>query len=110
MTTKRGRGRPKMHTEPVERSQVSLPVSVDKRLRAAGGGSLSAGIVAAGYRVPDKPRPPKQRFVVVTDPDEIEAIKRAGIRDPIGGLIEGKWYAEWHSLQQYRRKPVEIEP
>jgi len=106
---KRGRGRPKLHTEPVERSQVSLPVSTDRKLRAAGNGSLSAGIVVAGYRVPDKPRPPKQRYVVVTDEATIEAIKRAGLTDPVGGLIEGKWWAEWHSLQQYLKRPVEID-
>lgn len=51
MTAKRGRGRPKMHTEPVERSQVSIPVSVDKKLRQLGGGSLSAGIVKAAKKV-----------------------------------------------------------
>jgi hypothetical protein len=109
MTAKRGRGRPKLHTEAVERSQVSLPVSVSTKLRDAGNGSLSAGIVAAGYRVPHKPRPPKQRFVPITDADEIEAVKRSGIRDPIGGMIDGKWYAEWHSLMQYRKKPVEFD-
>jgi hypothetical protein len=48
---KRSRGRPKIHTEPVERSQVSLPVSVDKDLRKLGGGSLSRGIVKAAKKV-----------------------------------------------------------
>ena len=51
MTTKRGRGRPKLHTEAVERSQVSLPVSVSQKLRKAGDGSLSRGIVIAAKKV-----------------------------------------------------------
>jgi hypothetical protein len=106
---KRRRGRPKLHTEAVERSQVSLPVSVSAKLRALGGDSLSQGITAASYRVPDAPRPPKKRYVVVTDPAEIEAVRRAGLRDPIGGLIEGKWYAEAASLAQWRRQKVEID-
>jgi hypothetical protein len=106
---KRRRGRPKLHTEAVERSQVSLPVSVSAKLRALGGDSLSQGITAASYRVPDAPRPPKRRYVVVTDPDEIEAIKRAGLRDPIGGCLNGQWFAEAHSLAQYRKQPVEFE-
>ena len=102
MTAKRGRGRPKLHTEAVERSQVSVQVSVSQKLRKLGEGSLSAGIVAASYRVPDKPKPPKSRYVVVTDPAEIEAIERAGLRDPIGGFLNGQWFAEASSLQQFR--------
>lgn len=51
MTAKRGRGRPKLHAEPVERSQVSLPVSVDAKLRKAGNGSLSAGIIIAASKL-----------------------------------------------------------
>ncbi len=109
MTAKRGRGRPKLHTEAVERSQVSLPLTVDKKLRKAGKGSLSAGIVAAGYRIPDKVRDPKQRFVHITDPEIIAAIKRCNLTDPIGGLINGEWYAEWHSLQQYLKRSPEID-
>ncbi len=105
---KKRMGRPPLTGETGERFQVTIPPTVAKRLRDAGNGSLSAGIVAAGYRVPDKPKPPKQRYVEVTDPETIEAIKRAGLRDPVGGLIEGKWYAEAHSLAQYRRKPVEF--
>ena len=99
---KRGRGRPKLHTEPVERSQVSVPVSVSQKLRKLGEGSLSQGVTAASYRVPDKPRPPKSRYVVVTDPGEIEAIKRAELADPIGGVIDGQWFAEAQSLAAYR--------
>jgi hypothetical protein len=102
MTAKRGRGRPKLHTEAVERSQVSVPVSVSEKLREVGDGSLSAGIVAASYRVPDKPKPPKSRYTVVTDEAEIEAIKRAGLADPIGGVIDGQWFAEAQSLAQFR--------
>ena len=102
MTAKRGRGRPKLHTEAVERSQVSVQVSVSQKLRKLGEGSLSAGIVAASYRVPDKPKPPKSRYVVVTDPAEIEAIERAGLRDPIGGFLNGQWFAEAQSMAQFR--------
>jgi hypothetical protein len=54
------------------------------------------------YQVPDKPRPPKSRYIVVTDPGEIEAIKRAGLADPIGGVIDGQWFAEAQSLAAYR--------
>lgn len=99
---KRGRGRPKLHTEPVERSQVSLPVSVSKRLRKLGGDSLSVGIAKASYRIPDPPKDPKARYVVVTDKDEISAIKRAGWLDPVGGVINGQWFAEARSLKTYR--------
>lgn len=109
MTAKRGRGRPKMHTEGVERSQVSLPATLSKKLRKLGGDSLSAGITAAGYRVPDKARDPKQRYVVVTDPETIAAIKRAGLKDPVGGLIDGKWYAEAFTLKQYKNEQQDID-
>jgi len=102
MTAKRGRGRPKLHTEPVERSQVSLPVSVSKRLRKLGGDSLSNGITKASYRIPDPPKDPKARYVVVTEKDEIAAIKRAGWLDPVGGVINGQWFAEAQSLKTYR--------
>lgn len=108
MTTKRGRGRPKLHPGPVERAQVSLPVSVSRKLRKLGGDSLSAGITQASYRVPDKPKDPELRYIVVTDPVEIEAIQRAGLRDPVGGCIDGVWYADAHSLAQFRGQPVEF--
>lgn len=108
MTAKRGRGRPKLHTEAVERSQVSVQVSVSQKLRKLGEGSLSAGIVAASYRVPDKPRPPKSRYTVVTDPEVIEAIKRAGLGDPIGGVIDGQWFAEAQSLAAHKGAPYKV--
>lgn len=67
------------------------------------------------YQVPPKPADPKPRYVRVTDQAEIEAIKRAGLRDPIGGphWIDGsaqpvEWYAEAHSLAQFRGQPVEF--
>lgn len=81
---------------------MHLPPATADKLREAGGGSLSQGIIRAGYRVPDKPRPPKSRYVVVTDPAEIEAIERAGLRDPIGGFLNGQWFAEAQSLTQFR--------
>ena len=101
-TTKRGRGRPKLYTEAVDRSHVSVPVSVSEKLRKLGNGSLSQGITAASYRVPDKPKPSKSRYVVVTDPVEVEAIKNAGLRDPIGGFLNGQWFAEAQSLAPFR--------
>ena len=106
---KRGRGRPKLFDGDAERKTVHLLPEVVAKVEAIGDGSLSQGIDRLAYRVPDKPRPPKQRFVPITDAEEIEAVKRSGIRDPIGGMIDGKWYAEWHSLMQYRRKPVEFD-
>lgn len=109
MTAKRGRGRPKLHTEPVERSQVSLPASLSKKLRTLGGDSLSAGITAAGYRIPVKALDPKQRYVVVTDPEIIEAIKRAGLKDPVGGFLNGQWFAEAFTLKQYKNEQQEID-
>lgn len=60
------------------------------------------------YTVPPKPAEPKPRYVRVTDPAEIEAIKRAELRDPVGGCVDGVWYAEAHSLQQWRMLPVEF--
>jgi hypothetical protein len=72
------------------------------------------------YTVPPKPAEPKPRYVRVTDPAEIEAIQRAGLRDPIGrpefekhreGPYEVQtiiWYAEAHSLAQFRGQPVEF--
>lgn len=60
------------------------------------------------YVVPPKPADPKPRMVRVTDPVEIEAIQRAGLRDPVGGCIDGVWYADAHSLAQFRGQPVEF--
>ncbi len=44
----------------------------------------------------------KHRLVEVTDTDEIAAIIRGDITDPIGGEIDGKWYAERRTLNAYR--------
>lgn len=69
------------------------------------------------YTVPPKPAEPKPRYVRVSDPAEIEAIKRSGLRDPIGychmlqdqnGAIEEACWAEAHSLAQFRGHPVEF--
>jgi len=106
---KKRMGRPPLSGETGQRYQVTIPPTVADKLREHGGGSLSQGIIHSGYRVPDAPRPPKKRYVVVTDPAEIEAVKRAGLRDPIGGLIEGKWYAEAGSLAQWRKQRVEFD-
>lgn len=102
MSSKRRPGRPSLTGETGQRYQVTVPHTVADKIRKAGDGSLSAGIVAASYRVPDKPKPPKSRYVVVTDPAEIEAIERAGLRDPIGGFLNGQWFAEAQSLTQFR--------
>jgi hypothetical protein len=65
------------------------------------------------YTVPPKKPDPKQRFVRVTDPAEIEAIQRNGLGDPIGGSTtecgHAVWYAEAHSLRQFRGLPVEFD-
>ncbi len=95
-------GRPKVHTEPVERSQVSLPVSVDKALRELGGNSLSVGIVRAEHARPKK-KPKKPRMVEVTDPAEIEAIQSGHWAAPVGGEYEGRWLAESSTLANYRK-------
>lgn len=65
------------------------------------------------YQVPPKPPEPRQRYVVVTDPLEIEAMVRSGLRDPIGKYVpvdelSGEYWAEAHSLAQYRGLPVEF--
>jgi hypothetical protein len=105
------RGRPKIHTEPVVRSQVSLPISVDKELRKLGDDSLSVGISRAAYARPKKPKK-VPRYVAVTDPDEIAAIQRNEHTDPNGGLFDGIWIAEPVSLKKYRKFKAEgrIEP
>jgi len=66
-------------------------------------------MLPGGYKVPDKPRDPKQRFVRVTDPLEIAAIQHAGLKSPIGAIRSGDWWAEYHSLCQYRGIHVEID-
>ena len=56
------------------------------------------------YEVPPAPADPKPRYVEVTDPDEIAAIKRGGLRDPIGGYNgDERWWATADSLVQYRQ-------
>ncbi len=102
MTTKKRPGRPALFDSEAERKTVHLPAPVIDKLAKLGDGNLSRGIAAASYRVPDKPKPPKSRYVVVTDPAEIEAIERAGLRDPIGGFLNGQWFAESQSLAQFR--------
>ncbi len=60
------------------------------------------------YTVPPKPAEPKPRYVRITDPAEIEAVQRADLRAPIGKCVDGQWFAEAHSLAQYRKQPVEF--
>ena len=108
MTAKKRPGRPALFDSEAERKTVHLPAPVIDKLAKLGEGSLSRGIVAAGYRVPDKPRPPKSCYTVVTDPEVIEAIKRAGLGDPIGGVIDGQWFAEAQSLAAYKGAPYKV--
>lgn len=61
------------------------------------------------YIVPPKPTPPMQRFVPVTDEAEIAAIIQSGMQSPIGKYESGQWWAEVHSLRQFRRQPVEFD-
>jgi len=49
---KRGRGRPSLTGETGQRYQVTIPPSIEAKLRAYGGGSLSAGIIKAAKRLP----------------------------------------------------------
>ena len=58
------------------------------------------------YTVPPKKPDPKQRFVRVTDPDEIRAIERNCLDSPIGAFMDGAWWAEAHSLAQFRKQHV----
>lgn len=51
LPAKRGRGRPPLSGETGERYQVTIPPTVADKLRAYGGGSLSAGIIKAAKRV-----------------------------------------------------------
>lgn len=51
MKAKRGRGRPSLSGETGERFQVTIPPTVADKLRAYGGGSLSAGIIKAAKRI-----------------------------------------------------------
>lgn len=61
------------------------------------------------YIVPPKPKDPVQRFVVVTDEAEIAAIIQSDLRAPIGKYEAGQWWAEVHSLRQFRGLPVEFD-
>jgi hypothetical protein len=69
----------------------------------------AAATLPGGYKVPATPRDPKQRMVRVTDAQEIAAIQHAGLKSPIGGRFNGEWWAEYHSLCQYRGLHVEID-
>lgn len=51
MKAKRGRGRPSLSGETGVRFQVTIPPSIEAKLRAYGGGSLSAGIIKAAKRI-----------------------------------------------------------
>lgn len=46
----------------------------------------------------------KPRLVEVKDASEIEAVRRDGIDDPIGGQVHGTWYAYADSLEKYRKQ------
>lgn len=59
------------------------------------------------YTVPPKPLPPKTRLERVTDADEIAAIERSGLGDPIGDYFDCEdgsrvWYSTADSLRQFR--------
>lgn len=58
------------------------------------------------------PPPPeaegKPRYVRVTDPVEIEAIRDKTFRAPNGKCEDGIWYAEVNSLRQFRGQKPEI--
>jgi len=49
--TKRGRGRPSLTGETGERYQVTIPPTVEARIREFGGGSLSGGIIKLAERL-----------------------------------------------------------
>ena len=44
----------------------------------------------------------KPKYLTVSKPDEIEAIKRNGLKDPIGGEYGGIWYAYDWSMKRWR--------
>lgn len=50
---KRGRGRPSLSGETGERYQVTIPPSIEARVRKFGGGSLSAGIIKLATLIHD---------------------------------------------------------
>ena len=47
---------------------------------------------------------PKQKFVLVTKSDEIEAIQRNELTDPIGGEYQGQWFAYEWSIKAWRAR------
>jgi len=49
--TTRGRGRPSLTGETGHRYQVTIPPTVEAKLRAYGDGSLSQGIIKAAKRI-----------------------------------------------------------
>lgn len=61
------------------------------------------------YQIPAIPKDAKTRLVRVTEPSEIAAIQNPDMYAPVGAQMGEDWYAEWHSLQQFRKVPVEIE-
>lgn len=67
--------------------------------------------MTVAYVIPAKPADPKQRFVRVTSSDEIESIRRSGLRDIIGTVTaDGEAWGEVNSVEQYRGKVVEFNP
>lgn len=113
MTAKRPVGRPALFDAEAVRKTVHLPAKVIKAATKAGDGSLSRGIASAFTKEAQRGR--QHRLVEVTDLAEIEAIK-LGLSDtsdimtkeqallfPIGGEINGRWYAEADSIRKWRR-------
>ena len=52
----------------------------------------------------------KPHMVPITDPDEITAIERNGLTDPIGGLIDGTYYAYAWSIERWRKQRLTDSP
>lgn len=62
------------------------------------------------YKIPDPEPDPKQRMVRVTDPAEIEAIKRNdSLKCPDGVEFGGAWFATLDSLRKFRGEQPDIE-
>lgn len=63
------------------------------------------------YQVPPKPPEPVERYQLMTDRAEIQAMLDCkDVRAPIGKIEDGKAYGTVNSLRQYRRQPVEFNP
>lgn len=60
------------------------------------------------YRIPEPVQDQKPRFIRITDPEEIAAMLRGDMDSPIGDEYAGAFFAEAHSLAQYRKETVEI--